>query len=503
MINLLMKDKLNYANFKEKTSVKKMSEVYKAFKSINNKLIKYKKNELTIMNIFGLFQNYIWSKETKLDEALINAVNFIENNTNNYENKIVVMITDGKSNNGGSLEAISKKLKKIKNAYLVVIFISSEDSKRPGELFYSAPTNFRNEEKDLFEATSVIDAEKIFFSNKNLIIPKDKQIKLFIQGNDKVLINAIFESMKNFIDNNELLLFNIGNEQLNEYLGKEIKDFTPQNQGNEGTCYAYASATAIHLTLLGFYGTSSDSFIDIKDRIKETYKNNKITQNILKTEEKKYNFKMRVVNETGAKEAIINNHICVSRFELTEVEWSKFKIFFGDKNKTGILSKELLQKTSPNYTYINSLSKEQRENITGHAVVLISAKNGYLRFLNSWGKYFGDHGFFSIENSNVLRQMEFYEIYIDENDLNEKEKSIHEEFIKKLSVKYFKNSEKYNKLLEEEIECDCPNQKCHKPKKIKEFKGSFDTVKCPICKQSYQTKNAKIIEKLFFEFINK
>ena len=44
-------------------------------------------------------------------------------------------------------------------------------------------------------------------------------------------------------------------------------------------------------------------------------------------------------------------------------------------------------------------------------MILISAKNGYLRFLNSWGKSFGDHGFFAIDFPNTLRNMEFYEVY--------------------------------------------------------------------------------------------
>ena len=381
MINLLMKKKLKFEDYKEKNTIYKTSDVYNAIKSINNKLIKYQKDDITIDNIIGLFQDYT-EGETNLEEALNNTKNIIKNQAINYENKIILMITDGKTNSVKSLQKISQEIKNEKNTYIIVIFISSKDLNRPGELFNSSLDSFTNYEKDLFEATSSVDSESIFFlRNKNLTIPK--QIKLFIPGQDKTLMNAILVSFKNFIDNNELLLFTLGKERLNQYLGDEINSFEPKTQIGR-TCYAYASATAIHWTLLGFYGESPDSFEQIKNNLINKYGvNGSNTSNVLLEQSKKYKYKIKRVDENGARQALNNYHICVARFDLTELEWSKFSRFFEECNKTGIITKQLLEKTHP-YENIKDLSDEELQKLTGHAVILISAKNGYLRFLNSW-----------------------------------------------------------------------------------------------------------------------
>ena len=497
MINLLMKKKLKFEDYKEKNTIYKMSDIYNAIKSINNKLIKYQKDDITINNIIDLFQDYT-EGEANLEEALNNTKNIIKNQAINYENKIILMITDGKTNSIKSLQKISKEIKNEKNTYIIVIFISSKDLKRPGELFNSSLDCFTYYEKDLFEATSSIDSESIFFlRNKNLTIPK--QIKLFIPGQDKALMNAIMVSFKNFIDNNELLLFTIGKERLIQYLGDEINSFEPKDQIGK-TCYAYASATAIHWTLLGFYGESPDSFEKIKNNLINKYgTNGSYTKTVLEEQSKKYKYKIKRVDENGARQALNNYHICVARYDLTKLEWFKFERFFREFNKTGILTKKLLEKIPPKNEDIKGLSDEKLKKLSGHAVVLISAKDGYLRFLNSWGENFGDHGFFSIDNPSTLRNMEYYEVYIDENDLTQKERNKHEKFKKELSVKYFNNLDNYNKLCEEIV--ICPH--CGKKIKIKDFKGNFDTVQCPKCYKSYETKDERIIQKLFFDFINK
>jgi hypothetical protein len=57
-----------------------------------------------------------------------------------------------------------------------------------------------------------------------------------------------------------------------------------------------------------------------------------------------------------------------------------------------------------------------------HAVVLISYDQNSLKFMNSHGANWADGGMFKIENENVLLNMEFYDIFWEEDDLTENEK---------------------------------------------------------------------------------
>jgi C1A family cysteine protease len=49
-----------------------------------------------------------------------------------------------------------------------------------------------------------------------------------------------------------------------------------------------------------------------------------------------------------------------------------------------------------------STSELKKEEEGGHAVILMSYDFDHLRFLNSWGKDWGDKGFFKISDANVL-----------------------------------------------------------------------------------------------------
>ena len=80
-----------------------------------------------------------------------------------------------------------------------------------------------------------------------------------------------------------------------------------KNQGNYKTCYAFASATAIHLTLVKELGDDATSFEDIKEYLIRKYGvNGNKTYEVLKNESEKYGYSVREVNETEARIAIID-----------------------------------------------------------------------------------------------------------------------------------------------------------------------------------------------------
>lgn len=144
------------------------------------------------------------------------------------------------------------------------------------------------------------------------------------------------------------------------------------------------------------------------------------------------------------------------------------------------------------------LNKSKGVNETsGHAVVLVGSQIEYLRLLNSWGIDFGDQGFFKIKNSEVFREIHFYELFWDDNDLTQEELEEHYKMKKMLSVDYFKNRKNYEELLNHKVECPI----CHIQSRIKDFKGNLAQAKCPNCKEYFDVKDEKLSQKLYFDFI--
>ena len=70
-----------------------------------------------------------------------------------------------------------------------------------------------------------------------------------------------------------------------------------------------------------------------------------------------------------------------------------------------------------NYIGLNSYDV-----VAAHAVVLVRCEPNCLKFMNSWGQHWGDGGFFCIQNAKVLPEMEFFDVYWNEDDLYSSEK---------------------------------------------------------------------------------
>ena len=103
---------------------------------------------------------------------------------------------------------------------------------------------------------------------------------------------------------------------------------------------------------------------------------------------------------------------CLCRFSLDKYGWHNFSEFF-ENNPQGILTKQIMNQRHNN-CIINDTGG-------GHAVVLTSIEKNSLKFLNSWGKNFGDKGYFRIENEKVLDDIQFMDIFWYESDLTDEE----------------------------------------------------------------------------------
>jgi len=137
--------------------------------------------------------------------------------------------------------------------------------------------------------------------------------------------------------------------------------------------------------------------------------------------------------EEKIKIALMKGRPLAFQYLLSKKQWTNFGNFF-EKNKKGILTKEILNRGISD----NSLKNDERE---GHVVILIEYnEDGYL-FLNSWGESFGDKGQFRIKTLNVLEDSVIYDVYFYESDLpNELKKEWNwysQQNEKKFKEKYF------------------------------------------------------------------
>lgn len=105
------------------------------------------------------------------------------------------------------------------------------------------------------------------------------------------------------------------------------------------------------------------------------------------------------MDEDGARKAVMKTRMCVTRFGLTDKQWKIFNNFFKNYPK-GILTKEIIGES------------KKGEKLKGHAVVLTEIFKDHLYFLNSYGKEWGDNGFFRVKDAKVLNAR-FLEIYIE------------------------------------------------------------------------------------------
>jgi hypothetical protein len=264
---------------------------------------------------------------------------------------------------------------------------------------------------------------------------------------------------------------------LDVYINRTTSGFRAKDQGEELTCYAFASAVVLHLAMQRIHGREGEypSFDELKDEmIREHGKSRAHTSEVLQKICPKYRLHCRKVCTKGAKQAIVRKRPVVAKFYLTDDEWDALENFY-DTNPVGILTQ-------------NELDVRKRPTCPpprtfGHAVVLTSYNSKCLTFMNSWGEEWADNGFFRVQNAEVLGdQLEFFDVCWELDDLTEKEQE-----------KYLKyGSELAKRLIEfleglEFSEYTCPE--CEQTSLVTEFAGTLSKVRCPKCFREFSTSD--------------
>jgi ribosomal protein L37AE/L43A len=281
---------------------------------------------------------------------------------------------------------------------------------------------------------------------------------------------------KNVVCSSDALSELLISVDLDIYINDITSRFPAKDQGDiEKTCYAFASATVLHLAMHRIHGRNGGhrEFDELKNEMIDRYGTNRAdTETVLKQMCKKYRFCCQKVSVEGAKKAIVEKRLVVTRFRLTDNQWDAFEDFY-KKKAAGILTK-------------NDLCPSGASDEThGHAVVLVSYNSKCLIFMNSWGGDWpaeGMNGLFKVQNSQVLPELEFFDVYRNLDKLTEEEKKEHRMYGFEVAGRLINSLKGLQKA-----EYTCPE--CEQTSLVTEFNGTLSKVQCPKCLRKFSTND--------------
>ena len=374
-------------------------------------------------NIIDLFSNFIYGM-TPLYTSCKEAFQIYQKNKNN--NNIMIIISDGLLNDYDLEKAkreITYNSNKLKTT-IICIYLNSYHRDYEKNIFYNKiQSNFDSGAAFLFSISSKVNYNNIilkYFIKKKWKVPLNGVANLFYEINNSEDLNEFIQLI------NESLDYNDAEEQINQIIGdllldkivnnNYIQQFKPEDQGEMGWCWAYSISSVIYLSSSRIFGRKLEKFENILSNILEL-ENAKKTDNsteqgrptfeVASKHLNKFKLRGKEINSAEARLAVMEGRPCLAKFSLDKYQWYNFKEFYENK-PNGILTRQIIET-------VNDLKNDT--NISGHAVVLISVEENSLLFLNSWGKQFGDNGYFRIENENVLGNLTFMDVYWNENDL--------------------------------------------------------------------------------------
>ena len=212
-----------------------------------------------------------------------------------------------------------------------------------------------------------------------------------------------------------------------------LKNYTSKDQGQTGTCFAYAIAGIIVLASERVHGRKKLNFYEIKDKIVKNYSSKGgggDTHNILLNTGllSEYRLRCREIDIYDAIEILRkeNPRPIIATFYLNANRWNSLSNYYR-KFPDGILtSKDLEAYYDPN----------QKSTSGGHAVIIMSFDGSaklclepppfscfYFNIVNSWGDNWANKGFFKVSCSTCSEiEFKYYDVYWLESDLTKEEK---------------------------------------------------------------------------------
>ena len=429
---------------------------------------------------------YIYGR-TPFYKSIEKTIELFQASSFSSHKKLLFILSDGDPTDGETTDRarIDEVVQKLTKAGVTVVscFVTDSQQVEPKRLFSWMRFSWKSGEKFMFSLSSKLPTQSLprtIFVDRGWTIDITNNVThLFLQVNHPDHLREACEVARKVVCSQDALSDFIVSVDLDLYINREVKGYKAKKgqEKDEGTCYAHASATVLHLSMrriLGREGSYPD-FEEIKDEFINRFgKDGANTFSVLQEMCPKYRLHCKRVDLEGAMKAITSSRPVVATFGLTEEEWDSFENFYGS-NPKGILTKEEIDITE----------RPTKTDVIGHAVVLTSFDSKCLRLLNSGGEKWGDMGFFRVRNANVLG-LKFIDVYWTEDDLKEEE------------IIYFKKhgSTVAKKLMEllpslKDAEFTCPTAECSKRSPVMEFTGTLSHAKCPKCGNEFSTKNAQ------------
>ena len=422
---------------------------------------------------------------TPLYQAIRTATKCFEKHASTFQShkKLLFVLSDGDPTDGGENDsaAIKKVATRLENAGVTVVgcFVTQSKTIQPRQMFSKMNTNWDSGSKFLFSLSSTITTQSIprtMFVKRDWSIDfENNETRLFLQVNNPDHLRDACDLARNVVCSQEALSDLLADVDLDVYINQSVRDYEAQEKQEGHTCYAHASATVLHLTMKQIHGPENDvpTFVELKDEMigkfgKEAFSITKALDEMCKN----YHLRYKRVDVKGAMEAVASSRPVIATFKLTRKEWDRFKEFFITNGK-GILTKKEIDITA----------RPSNPKRFGHAVVLTSFNSEYLRLLDSRGSDWADNGFIKVQNADVLG-FQFYDVYWEIEDLNEKEKTSFKELGSK-RAKWL--METLPSLQRDDYTVKCPICRVDSP--VKDFTGNLLQAKCPKCKKAFELKD--------------
>ena len=423
---------------------------------------------------------------TPLYESIRRATVLMRTNEVSCHKKVLFVLSDGEPRDG-AIDDLVKRNEAVSNltdaeVNVVGCFVTDSTTIKPKRLYSEMKPEWQKGAQFLFSLSSILTTQSIprtmFVKRKWSIEVKNNETRLFLQVNHPKHLREACKLARKVVCSKEALSELLADVYIDDvYINRSVRDYDYEAQAEqvEDTCYAHASATVLHLTMRRIHGPENDvpSFVELKDEMigkfgKEAYSITKALDEMCEN----YNLRYKPVDLEGAMEAVASSRPVIATFKLNHDEWGRFKEFFITNGK-GILTKKEIDITA----------RPSNPKRFGHAVVLTSFNSEYLRLLDSRGSDWADNGFIKVQNADVLG-FQFYDVYWEIEDLNEKEKTSFKELGSK-RAKWL--METLPSLQRDDYTVKCPICRVDSP--VKDFTGNLLQAKCPKCKKPFELKD--------------